>query len=198
MRRIKRVGLAVASVLALAASIGATSASAFTVWQVDGVNVAGGTSVVTTFSFGALQFRHSGGLGGNFTIECSGNGVGTVRSVGVSTVDSITLTSCTTTSGTCASPRVVPANLTWTAQFSGSRNSIGPGPSGRNPGWTLTCSGFSATCTAATNTAIVNSSPNVLAIYDSLSATASCTDFGTMTVIGTVTNSIAGHTLKAA
>jgi hypothetical protein len=38
----------------------------------------------------------------------------------------------------------------------------------------------------------------VLATFDSSSATASCTDFGTGRVSGTVTNSVTGHTLAAA
>lgn len=195
MRRIKSVGLAVASVFALAASIGATSASAFTVWQVDGRNVT--TSTAMTFT-ATLDLTHRGGLGGNFTIRCTLTGTGTVRSGGTSTVDSITVTSCTTISGTCGSPTLGPAYLTWNGLFSGSRNTIRPGPSGRNPGWRESCSGFSGECTATTSTAITNSFPNVLATYDSSSATLSCTDLATATVTGTVTNSIAGHSLGAA
>lgn len=195
MRKIKKFGLAAVSVLALAAAVGATSASAFTVWQVDGVNVA---SSVSTTSSATLSLTHRGGLGGNFTVSCTGTGTGTVRPSGADTVDTITTTSCTTTAGTCASPRAVAANLSWNTQLSGTRDNITAGPSGRNPGWTVTCSGFSGTCTAATSAAISNSGNNVLATFDSLSATASCTDFGTGTVTGTVTNSVAGHRLSAA
>lgn len=195
MSRIKSVGLAFASALALVAFIGTASASAFTVWQRDGSNVA--TSVAVSQS-ASLELTHRGGLGGNFTVACTGTGLGTVAAGGAGTVDSITVTSCTTIAGTCASPRAAPANLGWVTQLSGTRDNITMGSSRMNPGWTVTCSGFAGRCTAATSAAITNSTPNVLATFDSSSATASCTDFGTGTVTGTVTNSIAGHTLSAA
>jgi len=191
----KNLGLAVISVLAMAAFMGTASASAFTVWQVDGANVTG--SVATT-STATLDLSHSGGLGGTFTVRCTGTGTGTVRPSGADTVDTITTTSCTTISGTCASPRATAINLSWNTQLSGSRDNITAGPSGRAPGWSVSCSGFSASCSAATSAAIANSGNNVLATFDSLSATASCTDFGTGRVTGTVTNSVSGHRLSAA
>jgi hypothetical protein len=194
MRRIKSVGLTVASMLALAVSVGAASASAFTVWRLDGANVT--SSVATTFTF-TLDLRRNGAFG-NATLHCTGTGAGSVRPAGSGTVDSITVTGCTTISGVCGSPRAAPANLAWATQLSGSRDNITPGPSGRSPGWTLTCSGVSVTCTAATSTAITDSPPNVVATFDASSATSLCTDGTSSTVTGTVTNSVAGHTLSAA
>jgi hypothetical protein len=195
MHKIKKLGLAAVSVLALAAFVGTTSASAFTVWQVDGRNVT--TSTATTSS-GTLQLHHFGGFGGNFTVECTGTGTGTVRSGGADTIDSIVATGCRTISGTCASPRATAINLGWSTQLSGSRDLISAGTGGRSPGWSVNCGGISASCSADTSVAIANSGANVLGTFDASSATASCTDLGTGTVTGTVTNSVTGHTLSAA
>jgi hypothetical protein len=197
----RKLVLAGIAVLAVAAFVGVSSASAFTVYKEDGSNVTASTAVSLTDGSGGLTLAKpaNGIFHPAATVNCSGTGSGTVNSGGAGTVTASSSTSCTKVSGTCPTPiSASAANLNWTTAISGTRVNLTN--AGNNVGWSVNCGGAVVTCTASSSSAALTNGTNVVnGTFDNNTPTASCSDGATgATVSGTVISSISGHSLQVA
>jgi hypothetical protein len=151
----KKLALACIGVLAVAAFVGVSAASAAQhLWTVGGSPVTG-SSAVTSSSTG-LTLTHVDALNVTHKLSCPGTDSGTVNTNGDDTVTAVTVGTCTNVQN-CTNPAASALNLPWTTKL----NTVTPirdtiDNTNHNPGWSATCSGVTVRCTGPTNVAITD------------------------------------------
>lgn len=140
-------------------------------------------------------------------VECFGTSTGTIGPGKYDRIITITATKCRNIERCIelTEPKAEAVNLPWQTELFETegkiRDKVISEVAGKEPGWKVTCSGFSDTCETVTTTAMNNIQATgfVEAIFDAGSAKANCSrgGAGQGEVEGKVLNkSVAGHAIK--
>jgi hypothetical protein len=187
MLRLQMIGLALVVALAMSALV---SASAFAAheWLLNGAAITTAVKIKSK-SVGGLLLEDLKATGGAVAILCEGEDKGTVGPGAKDEVTSITANNCSfEKNGQCEAGQSVTANalhLPWKTTLelvSGELRDVVMGTGGE-PGWNVECTVLKFfkvqdECTGLTSTGIHNDSTGVLAIFDSKTPLASCTNGG--------------------
>lgn len=199
MRSIKKLGLVGVAVLALAAFVGVSSASAAQ-WLDNGGAIGAAENTTATPNASGISLHHTV-FGATVVITCTGgSGSGTVGPGAADKVNTINVGTCTTTSGTCTSPVVTPQNLPWTTSLVSTTEDDITAGTGGNPGWKIQCTSPNVTITclkATTATTVANVTGGVNDTFTQTGSSTTCSDFSPGFVTGTSLTSLnSGHTLS--
>ncbi len=209
MKRVHLIGIALMAAFAMAA-VAASAASAHE-WLEDGSPIA---SALKVNSKGTLELTDSKTTIGSVTLECTGVDVGTIGPDAADKIEKVeesplgsgkTKIKCTSTNRSCGSPEAEAVHLPWNTEIqtvgTETRDVIKNSGAGV-PGWAATCTVIGIkvtdTCTAESNTALADVSPNVEAIFDAKSPKATCSQSGEATgsVLGVdLIEAPSGHTI---
>jgi hypothetical protein len=185
MTKFKKLGLVGLALLAVAAFVGASSASAAQ-WLDNSASIGSAEATTIVDDGNGLTLAHTGGLGGSRSLNCHGTAPGTAGPGGADTSGAVTVSGCTNINN-CTSPSASSVHSPWnTTLVSLTEDDITSGGSG-NPGWGATCSGITLNCTKATTAVVVsNTASGVDGQFTATNTSAPCADGGTGTVVGHV------------
>lgn len=200
MSKFKKLGLAGLAVLAVAAFVGPSSASAAQ-WLDNGgaIAAAANTSIIDNGS--GLTLSHTGGLFGARSLRCSGSASGTAGPGAADTSGAVTVTGCVNVSN-CTSPSANSVNTPWTTSLASTTVDNITAGTGGNAGWGATCSGLTVNCLKATTAVNVSNDTSVTpnrvdGVFTTTNTSTTCADGGTGTVSGTIWITLSnGHNLS--